>query len=119
MHDFVHRRKRLGGGHRDRRYNYALPHLMYMYPHLPYYGYHPFMMHPPYNPIVHSAAPLEHHECLKDGQSRGVVFLDQNCAGFPLGETCCNRSDAHVTCHHNIGGGMSVGTLECRKGLDD
>ena len=80
----------------------------------PYYYYHGGLAPPYYAP---PAAPLygfsTSDACLKHGEGRQVLFLEQNCAGFPTGPICCPQQQDVVYCQGNVGGGMSVGTLQC------
>ena len=42
-----------------------------------------------------------------------MLFLEENCAGFPTGPICCPQQQDVVYCQGNVGGGQSVGTLYC------
>ena len=49
-----------------------------------------------------------------DGGSReGVLFLERDCAGFPVGPRCCAGQQEVVFCNANVKDGMSVGALQC------
>jgi hypothetical protein len=47
------------------------------------------------------------------GTREGVLFLERDCAGFPVGPRCCAGQKEVVYCNGNVKGGMSVGALQC------
>ena len=51
--------------------------------------------------------------CLPGGTREGVLFLERDCAGFPVGPRCCAGQKEVVYCNGNVEGGMSVGALQC------
>lgn len=52
--------------------------------------------------------------CIESGRTReGVLFLERDCAGFPVGPRCCADQKEVVYCNGNVHGGMSVGALQC------
>ena len=57
--------------------------------------------------------------CLEDGQGREVLFLENNCAGFPTGPICCPGQRDIVYCQGNVGNNMSVGALYCTSKDDN
>ena len=89
----------------------------------PYYAPLPYtyqggLAHPYYTYGVPPALPLygfstSSDACLKHGEGRQVLFLEENCAGFPTGPICCPQQQDVVYCQGNVGGGQSVGTLYC------
>ena len=58
--------------------------------------------------------------CIESGRTReGVLFLERDCAGFPVGPRCCADQKEVVYCNGNVAGGMSVGALQCLQRDDD
>ena len=104
---------------RARPWQSRRPWLRGSWPHPAYYG----GLGPYYGglgPYYGGLPPLPHgystsDACLRHGESRQVLFLSENCKGFPTGPICCPQQQDVVYCQGNVGGGHSVGTLHCME----
>ena len=96
----------------------------------PYYHYNHGIFSPYYGgglPLYGGGLPLygggggfsTSDSCLEDGQGREVLFLENNCAGFPTGPICCPGQRDIVYCQGNVGNNMSVGALYCTSKDDN
>ena len=51
--------------------------------------------------------------CIHNSSREGVLFLERDCAAFPVGQRCCAGHREVTSCYGNVEGGMSVGALHC------